>query len=54
MKVNVRKLGGICVGIAVVMLVMGQASAPRAEEPQTKANPSAQGPASAPWPASEG
>jgi micrococcal nuclease len=37
MRSVVARLGGALIGTALVILVMGQASSPRAQEPQTKA-----------------
>jgi micrococcal nuclease len=37
MKVDGRRVGGIVIGVCLFTFVVGQASAPRAQEPQTKA-----------------
>ena len=40
MRIAVGSFGGILIGVALVVHVMGQASSPRAQEPQTKAQAS--------------
>jgi micrococcal nuclease len=37
MKIVVRRVGGTMIGLSLVIVVMGQAAAPRAQEAQTKA-----------------